>query len=587
MKNNGKIGFIYLIVLQLIIFSASYFLSAGTGTEYKYSDITQFFYDEQVSSFTVDSTNTLTLTLKNNKKIEYQLLSLNLFYEDLNDLIVQQKQAGILTDYDFEAPTQLPIWVSFLPYILVIVIMVVVWWLFISRASSKGTSSRDGSGGGFGGLGGRMNSFSKARTKLGSDEKKKVYFTDVAGADEEKEELQEVVEFLKNPDKFSSLGARIPKGVLLVGAPGTGKTLLAKAVAGEANVPFFSMSGSEFVEMFVGMGASKVRDLFKQAKEKAPCIVFIDEIDAIGQKRSGGQYGGNDEREQTLNQLLTEMDGFEGNNGVIILAATNRPESLDPALTRPGRFDRRVPVELPDLKGREEILKVHAKKIKVSKETTTIVEGGGDPQAIKDRAAQIKKEHADSTSEYDKEKLQERLAKLVGGVAVIQVGAATETEQKELKLRIEDALNSTRAAVEEGIVPGGGVALVGCVKALDAEIAKLEGDVKNGAMIIRKSMPEPLYLIAQNSGMQGDVIIEKVKTLKEGQGLDATTGEYVDMIEAGIIDPVKVTRSALQNASSIAAMILTTDAVDADKHEKKETEGALAGGMGGMGGMDY
>ena len=229
----------------------------------------------------------------------------------------------------------------------------------------------------------------------------------------------------------------------------------------------------------------------------------------------------------------------------------------------------------------------HAKKIKVSKEATTIVEGGGDPQAIKDRAAQIKKEHADSTSEYDKEKLQERLAKLVGGVAVIQVGAATETEQKELKLRIEDALNSTRAAVEEGIVPGGGVALVGCVKALDAEIAKLEGDVKTGAQIIRKSMTEPLYLIAQNSGMQGDVIIEKVKTLKEGQGLDATTGEYVDMIEAGIIDPVKVTRSALQNASSIAAMILTTDAVVADKPEKKETIGDMAGGMGGMGGMDY
>ncbi|MDO5114696.1 MAG: chaperonin GroEL [Synergistaceae bacterium] len=229
----------------------------------------------------------------------------------------------------------------------------------------------------------------------------------------------------------------------------------------------------------------------------------------------------------------------------------------------------------------------HAKKIKVSKETTTIVEGAGDPAAIKDRAAQIKKELADSTSEYDKEKLQERLAKLVGGVAVIQVGAATETEQKELKLRIEDALNSTRAAVEEGIVPGGGVALVGCVKAIDEAIKGLEGDTKTGAQIVRKSMTEPLYLIAQNSGMQGDVIIEKVKTLKEGQGLDATTGEYVDMIEAGIIDPVKVTRSALQNASSIAAMILTTDAVVADKPEKKETLGDMAGGMGGMGGMDY
>ena len=224
----------------------------------------------------------------------------------------------------------------------------------------------------------------------------------------------------------------------------------------------------------------------------------------------------------------------------------------------------------------------HAKKVKVTKEDTTIVEGAGDSAAIKDRAAQIKKELADSTSEYDKEKLQERLAKLVGGVAVIQVGAATETEQKELKLRIEDALNSTRAAVEEGIVPGGGVALVGCTNALDKEIAKLEGDERTGAQIVRKSLTEPLYLIAHNSGMQGDVIIEKVKTLKEGQGLDATTGEYVDMIEAGIIDPVKVTRSALQNASSIAAMILTTDAVVADKPEKKESLGDMAGGMGGM-----
>lgn len=195
-----------------------------------------------------------------------------------------------------------------------------------------------------------------------------IKFADVAGEDEAKENLTEIVDYLHNPDKYKEIGASMPKGILLVGPPGTGKTMLAKAIAGEANVPFFSMSGSEFVEMFVGMGASKVRDLFKQAKEKAPCIVFIDEIDAIGQKRNSGAMGGNDEREQTLNQLLTEMDGFEGNNGVIILAATNRPESLDAALTRPGRFDRRVPVELPDLKGREEILKVHAKKIKVSED---------------------------------------------------------------------------------------------------------------------------------------------------------------------------------------------------------------------------
>ena len=219
-----------------------------------------------------------------------------------------------------------------------------------------------------GGSNSLMFNMGKSNAKVYVKSAEGIKFDDVAGEDEAKENLQEVVNYLHDPSKYKDIGASMPKGILLVGPPGTGKTMLAKAVAGEANVPFFSMSGSEFVEMFVGMGASKVRDLFNQAKEKAPCIVFIDEIDAIGQKRSGGQYGGNDEREQTLNQLLTEMDGFEGNNGVIILAATNRPESLDPALTRPGRFDRRVPVELPDLKGREEILKVHARKIKVAED---------------------------------------------------------------------------------------------------------------------------------------------------------------------------------------------------------------------------
>ena len=219
-----------------------------------------------------------------------------------------------------------------------------------------------------GGSNSLMFNMGKSNAKVYVKSAEGIKFDDVAGEDEAKENLQEVVNYLHDPSKYKDIGASMPKGILLVGPPGTGKTMLAKAVAGEANVPFFSMSGSEFVEMFVGMGASKVRDLFNQAKEKAPCIVFIDEIDAIGQKRSGGQYGGNDEREQTLNQLLTEMDGFEGNTGVIILAATNRPESLDPALTRPGRFDRRVPVELPDLLGREAILKVHAKKIKIAED---------------------------------------------------------------------------------------------------------------------------------------------------------------------------------------------------------------------------
>ena len=248
--------------------------------------------------------------------------------------------------------------VSILAWVLPIIIFVA-----LGQYMSRKMMEKMGGGGNS-----MMFNMGKSNAKVYVKSAEGIKFDDVAGEDEAKETLTEVVNYLHDPSKYQEIGASMPKGILLVGPPGTGKTMLAKAVAGEANVPFFSMSGSEFVEMFVGMGASKVRDLFKQAKEKAPCIVFIDEIDAIGQKRSGGQYGGNDEREQTLNQLLTEMDGFESNNGVIILAATNRPESLDPALTRPGRFDRRVPVELPDLKGREAILQVHAKKIKVAED---------------------------------------------------------------------------------------------------------------------------------------------------------------------------------------------------------------------------
>ena len=249
------------------------------------------------------------------------------------------------------------------PFLSILLTWVLPMVVFIALGQFLTKKMMDKMGGGSGAMSFNMG---KSNAKVYVKSSDGIKFSDVAGEDEAKENLTEIVDYLHNPDKYKEIGASMPKGILLVGPPGTGKTMLAKAVAGEANVPFFSMSGSEFVEMFVGMGASKVRDLFKQAKEKAPCIVFIDEIDAIGQKRNTGGMGGNDEREQTLNQLLTEMDGFEGNTGVIILAATNRPESLDPALTRPGRFDRRVPVELPDLKGREEILKVHAKKIKVS-----------------------------------------------------------------------------------------------------------------------------------------------------------------------------------------------------------------------------
>ena len=270
-------------------------------------------------------------------------------------LVDRLKDSGAVFSSEIIEETS-PLLSVLLTWILPMVVFVV-----LGQFMSKKLMDRAG-----GGAGAMSFNMGKSNAKVYVKSSDGIKFSDVAGEDEAKENLTEIVDYLHNPDKYREIGASMPKGILLVGPPGTGKTMLAKAVAGEANVPFFSMSGSEFVEMFVGMGASKVRDLFKQAKEKAPCIVFIDEIDAIGQKRNTGGMGGNDEREQTLNQLLTEMDGFEGNTGVIILAATNRPESLDPALTRPGRFDRRVPVELPDLKGREEILKVHAKKIKVS-----------------------------------------------------------------------------------------------------------------------------------------------------------------------------------------------------------------------------
>ncbi|MBC8536616.1 ATP-dependent zinc metalloprotease FtsH [Clostridiales bacterium BX7] len=265
----------------------------------------------------------------------------------MGEKINEQRRSGILTTYNYEPPYVAPWWMSLLPYLGLIVVMVLLW-LFLANQS--------GAGGG-----GKMASFGKAKAKMATENQKKVTFADVAGADEEKEELKEVVDFLKDPRKYVALGARIPRGILLVGPPGTGKTLLAKSVAGEAGVPFFSISGSDFVEMFVGVGASRVRDLFEQAKKNAPAIIFIDEIDAVGRHRGAGLGGGHDEREQTLNQLLVEMDGFGVNEGVIIIAATNRPDILDPALLRPGRFDRQVTVNVPDIKGREDILRVHAR----------------------------------------------------------------------------------------------------------------------------------------------------------------------------------------------------------------------------------
>ena len=344
----------YLMLAVLLFFTFSALQQMDRSDAPIYSDIRTLFVQEKVSYFELKD-NTLTLVLRgedgSSSTLAYHIANPDWLYEDLHELWETQQNAGLLR-YDLPQGMEGSWWYNLLPYLVAAAVLGLFWYLLMRQ--------RTGAGGGGGAPG--ASRFGHARTRTLSDQAKKVTFDDVAGADEEKEELQEIVEFLRDPQKFSSLGARIPKGVLLVGPPGTGKTLIAKAVAGEAGVHFLSISGSDFVELYVGVGASRVRDLFDQAKKEAPAIVFIDEIDAVGRQRGAGLGGGHDEREQTLNQLLVEMDGFGSNEGVIVLAATNRQDILDPALLRPGRFDRQIYVGLPDIKGREAILKVHAKQ---------------------------------------------------------------------------------------------------------------------------------------------------------------------------------------------------------------------------------
>ncbi len=341
---------IYLLIFLALAFMASYLFGSGGGSSTKYYKIIEYFENGEVEEFSLDwGTGDMSLHVSSETEvIQYKVASVTRFMEDVSPYIEEYNEdhPDDKLIYDLTPAAEVPWWLSMLPSILLIVELVIFWFAIMNQA----------------GGGNKAMSFGKVKVKHQPSDKKKVTFGDVAGADEEKEELEEIVEFLKSPRKFSDLDARIPKGVLLMGPPGTGKTLLARAVAGEANVPFFSISGSNFVEMFVGVGASRVRDLFEQAKKEAPSIIFIDEIDAVGRQRGAGLGGGHDEREQTLNQLLVEMDGFDNNVGVIVIAATNRSDILDPALLRPGRFDRRIVVGYPDIKGREEILKVHSRK---------------------------------------------------------------------------------------------------------------------------------------------------------------------------------------------------------------------------------
>ena len=339
----------YALILIVIFASVSMMLQPEGAPEIKnYSQVLDLFEKEQVRSFQIKD-NVLTMELREpidgSTTVQHELASFSVFYSDLGELIEQQRRDGILTEYQYDPPTQTPWILTILPYLIMGILFILVWVYMMNKASGGGNMAR----------------FSRASTRIGTGSDKPVTFDDVAGADEEKAELQELVDFLRNPKKYIALGAQIPKGVLLVGPPGTGKTLLARAVAGEADVQFLSISGSDFVELYVGVGASRVRDLFEQAKKMAPSIIFIDEIDAVGRRRGAGLGGGHDEREQTLNQLLVEMDGFGKNEGVIVMAATNRQDILDPALLRPGRFDRQIYVGAPDAAGREAILKVHSK----------------------------------------------------------------------------------------------------------------------------------------------------------------------------------------------------------------------------------
>ena len=348
LKNIGLfIGIPVLLMILLVMM-----FSKPAEPTYQYSDILYYFEDMKVKSYSIDwGSGDMSIVLQDKTQISYVAPNVPQMVEDITPYVEKYnaEHPNSRMSYNWKRPTDTT-WLSgFLPLVLSFVIMGVFWWFLMKHMNST-----------LGDAGKQMN-FGKAKIKQNADEKRKTTFADVAGADEEKEELREIVEFLKNPRKYNELGARIPKGVLLVGPPGTGKTLLARAVAGEAGVPFFSISGSDFVEMFVGVGASRVRDLFDQAKKNSPCIIFIDEIDAVGRQRGAGLGGGHDEREQTLNQLLVEMDGFGANEGVIMIAATNRPDILDPALMRPGRFDRQVTVGYPDIKGREAILKVHSR----------------------------------------------------------------------------------------------------------------------------------------------------------------------------------------------------------------------------------
>ena len=508
--NRNRARDLGFYVLLIVIMMAVIFTMTGekdTNKIKNYSDLVDLFTEEKVQSFRTEG-STIILEVRTGdaiaptEEMKYDLYSFGVFYEDFKDIIKSQYESGVLEEYDYDEGFVAPWWASMIPYVLVMVGVMALWYVMMNKA-----------GGGAGGIA----KFSKARTRLGSDEKNKKTFADVAGCDEEKEELSEIVDFLKNPKAYTAMGARIPKGVLLVGPPGTGKTLLAKAVAGEAGVQFLSISGSDFVELYVGVGAGRVRDLFEQAKKVAPAIIFIDEIDAVGRQRGSGLGGGHDEREQTLNQLLVEMDGFGSNEGVIVMAATNRADILDNALLRPGRFDRQVYVGLPDIRGREAILKIHARDKQLAEDVdlNSIAKGtpgfaGADLENLMNEAAllAVRRRHRF----INMEDVDEAILK-------VQMGPEKKSRKMSEKARRLTAYHESGHAVAAHYLPhvdpvhyitiiprgmAGGFTLMRPQE--DLETVKSQSEMfENIVMALGGRMAEKLFLDDISTGASGDI----------------------------------------------------------------------------------
>ena len=520
----------YAVILAIVILSNVFLFPALMQASVKsvnYSTFLQMLESKELATVQIEDQQIYFVDKNDNS------YKTNAIAQD-NNLVTRLEDAGVEFGTVYQSPT---IWDSLLNLLISFLPMIILFW-FVNRWASKKMQEMGGAGGNAMLFGGK----SGAKQYVVDDETG-IKFNDVAGEDEAKESLQEIVDFLHNPKKYEEIGAKMPKGVLLVGPPGTGKTLLARAVAGEAGVPFFSIAGSEFVEMFVGMGASKVRDLFKQAKEKAPCIVFIDEIDAIGKKRDGGKFGGgNDEREQTLNQLLTEMDGFEGSNGVIILAATNRPESLDPALTRPGRFDRRVPVELPDLQGREAILRVHAKKIKTEPninyaQIARMASGASGAELaniVNEAALRAVRDHRTAASQAD---MEESIEVVIAGY---QKKNAILTDKEKSIVSYHEI----------------GHALVAALQSHSAPVQKITIVPRtSGALGYTMQVDEGNHYL-----MTKDEIINKIATLTAGRVAEEivfgsiTTGASNDIEQATKLARAMITRYGMSDEFGMVAM---------------------------------